>query len=190
MRPTLVTCVLGFVLCALAAPAVAVAAAPPWTLVEAGYNNVNVDDIDDSGSGAYLAGSFGGKNFHVFANYSGNSTDDFDLDLNRWFVGGGWHGLFGEKADLFGDLAYVNREVGPVDDSGWFGRVGIRWRLIKLLEIGANGRYESMSDLDSDTIWALNATLYVWRLGIGLNYETEDEVDTYSAFVRFVFGQN
>ena len=79
MRPTIVTSVLGFVLFSLAVPAVAVAASPPWTFVEAGYNNVNVDDINDSGSGAYLAGYFGGKNFHVFANYSSNSTDDFDI---------------------------------------------------------------------------------------------------------------
>ncbi len=190
MRRTVITYVLGFLLCLLAAPAVTLAAAPPWTSVEVGYNNVDIDNLDDSGSGAYVAGSFAIKSFHIFANYTGNSIDDVDLDLNRWYIGGGWHGLLGEKADLYGDLAYVNREVGPIDDNGWFGRVGVRWRLIKLLEIGGNGRYESMSDLDSDTIWQLNATLYVWRLGIGLNYEVEDEVDSYSAFVRFVFGAN
>lgn len=165
------------------------AEAPAWSYVEAGYNNINVDSGigDDDGDGWFAGASFGAKNWHLFGQYTENNTDDLDLDINQWFVGVGWHGLLGEKADLFGDVAYMDADYGGFDDSGYFGRVGVRWRLIKLLEIGASTRYQDLGDLDNDLVWNANAIFYVWKLGIGVNAEIADDIDTYNAFVRFNF---
>ncbi|MCP3980220.1 MAG: hypothetical protein GY716_13020 [bacterium] len=162
-----------------------------WTYIEAGYNNVDLDDLDDDGDGWFAGGKFAiGDSYHITARYDDNTTDDTDADLSTWHLGAGWHGLFGDGADLFGEVAYVDREFGDFDGSGWFGRAGVRWRPISLLEVGAGARWEDLGgDIDdSDTIWEANALIYVWKLGIGLSYETQDEVDTYNGFVRFNFG--
>jgi hypothetical protein len=161
--------------------------APPWTYVEVGYSNVDVDALDDKGDGWFAGGSFGGKRWHVFGNYAQSETDDLAVDVDKWYAGAGWHGLLGEKADLFADVAYVDATIGPVDDTGYFGRLGVRWRLIKLLELGANTRFEDLGDLDDDLVWEANAILYFWRLGIGVNYEIQDDIDTFNGYVRFVF---
>ena len=142
-----------------------------WSYVEAGFNSFDIDELDDDGDGYFVGASFGGKNWHVL----------------------GWHGLLGEKADLVGELAYLNAEVGTIDDSGYFGRVGARWRPISLLEVGAFARWEDKGDLDdvpefdNDVIWELNAMVYLWKFAIGLGYEMESEIDTYNAFARFNF---
>jgi len=157
---------------------------PPWTYVEAGYSDIDLDRLGDDGHGWLAGGSLGIFNFHVFGRYADGSTDDLDVDVRRWAVGLGWHGLLGPRADLFGDVAYVDAEFGPVSDSGHFARAGVRFRPIEPFELGANARWEDLGDLDDDVVYEGSAILYLWRVGIGLGYETADDIDTYSGFLR------
>lgn len=163
------------------------AAEPAWTYVEGGYTNIDLDDLDDEGDGYFVGGSFGLAFFHFFGRFTDNKTDDSDLDIERRYAGIGWHGGVG-PVDLLAEAAYVDAEFGDEDDSGYFVRGGVRFRPIKLIEVGGFARYEDLGDLDDDVVWEANALLYIWRLGIGASYETQDEVDTINAFVRFNFG--
>ena len=166
---------------------------PSWSYVEAGFNSVDLDELDDDGDGYFIGASFGGKHWHVFGRFIDNTTDDSDLDITRYFVGGGWHGLLGEKADLLAEAAYLNADYDVVDDSGYFIRGGVRWRPIALFEVGGFARWEDTGDLDdvpefeSDVIWELNAMIYLWKFSIGLGYEMEENVETFNAFARFNF---
>ena len=175
-------------------------AKPGYSFVEVGYNEIDVDGLgsgsgfSDEGSGGYAAAQFGFlKRFHVFGRYDSNNTDTADADLNRATLGGGWHGMLGEKADLTVDVAWVDQEFDPsgspgFDDSGYFGRVGASWRPIKLFEVGGWVRYQDVGDFDSGTVVDANAILNLWRIGIGLAAEVESDIETYSAFARFNFG--
>lgn len=163
------------------------AAEPAWTYVEGGYTNIDIDDLDDDGDGYFLGGSFGLAFFHVFARVSESETDELDLDVERRYAGIGWHGGVG-PVDLLAEAAYVDAEFGDEDDNGYFVRGGVRFRPIKLIEVGGFARYEDVGDLEDDVVWEANALLYIWRLGIGASYETQDEIDTYNAFLRFNFG--
>jgi hypothetical protein len=166
---------------------------PSWAYLEAGFNSVDFDDagVSDDGDGYFAGVSFPiFKSLHVFGRYIDNTTDDLDLDITRWYAGAGWHGMLGEKADLVGEVAYTDAEFDMIDGSGYFGRAGVRWRPIQLVEVGAFGRWEDLGgDIDdSDTIWEANAMVYVWRVSLGLGYETQDELDTFNAFARFNLG--
>jgi hypothetical protein len=172
----------------LAASSITVAGSPSWTYVEAGYNNVDLDNLNEEGDGWFVGASLGFKHMHLFGRAIQSETDVTDSDFNRWYVGGGWHGLLGERSDLVGELAYVDAEVGATDDSGYFGRAGVRWRPINLFEAGGFARFEDLDELDDDVVWEANAMLYVWRLSLGLSYETQDDVDTYNVFARFNLG--
>jgi hypothetical protein len=157
----------------------------PWTYVEGGYNNVDLDNLGDEGDGWFVGASFGMKHFHFFGRRVDSETDA-SVDLTTWYAGGGWHGLFGERTDVFGDLAYVSTEFGSASEDGYFARAGIRWRPIGFIELGASGRWQDLES-DEDVVWEGNAIFYFWRIGIGVNYEKADEVETYNAFARFVF---
>ena len=171
---------------------------PNYSYVEAGYNEIDVDDlggIDDEGNGGFVGASFGFfKHFHVFGRYVSNNTDDFDADVTNTLVGGGWHGLLGERADLIVDVAWIDQEFDPsdsfkLDDDGYLARVGARWRPIKLIEIGGWIRYQDLGDdFDDDEVYEANAIVHLWRIGLGLALETQDEIDVYSGFVRINFG--
>jgi hypothetical protein len=167
---------------------------PPWSYIEAGYTDVSTDSDfgDDDGDGWFASAYGGGKSWHSFLQYAESETDN-NIELTQWYVGVGWHGLLGEKADLFADVAYVDSEISSGgtlglttgDESGYFGRVGIRWRLIKMFELGASSRYQDLGDFDDDVVWNANAILYLGRVGIGLQAEIADDIDTYNAFLRF-----
>ena len=101
--------------------------------------------------------------------------------------------MLGEKADLIGEVAWIDQEFDPpgpskIDDNGYFARVGVRWRPIKLVEIGGWIRYQDVGDFDDEEVYEANAILHLWRIGIGLAIETQDDIDTYSGFVRLNFG--
>ena len=173
---------------------------PIYSYVEAGYNEVDVDDLGgtgDDGSGGFAGVSVGFfKNFHAFGRYVSNNTDDFDVDLTTTIIGVGWHGLLGEKADLIGEVAWIDQEVdlgsssGKFDDNGYLGRVGARWRPIKLVEVGGWVRFQELDlgNIDVDEAYEANAMVHLWRIGLGLAAEIQGDVETYSAFARFNFG--
>ena len=178
----------------LAIPGVAIAEdGPSWSFVEAGFNSVNLDELDDNGDGYFVGVTFGGEHWHVFGRFIDNTTDESDLDITRWYAGGGWHGLLGEKADLLAEAAYLKADYDIVDDSGYFVRGGVRWRPFELFEVGGFARWEDTGDLDdvpefeNDVIWEANAMVYLWRFSIGVGYELESNVDTFNAFARFNF---
>jgi hypothetical protein len=86
-----------------------------------------------------------------------------------------------------GDVAYEHAEVGSADDDGYFARAGVRFRPIGLFEAGGFARYQDVGDED-DVVWQVNALIYVWRLGLGAEWESQDDVDSYNVFARFNFG--
>lgn len=174
-------------LLAFATAGVASAEEVPWTYVEFGYNDVDLDNLGEDGDGWFGGVSLGGRKYHVFGRVVRNETEMTDTEFDRWYAGVGWHEFLGARGDIFLDVAYVDAEVGGISESGYFARGGFRYRLVEFLELGANVRHEDIGDFGDDTILEGTALFYVWKIGIGLNYETADDVDTYNAFLRFGF---
>ena len=174
-------------------------AKPGYSYIEVGYNEVDVDNLgsaSDDGNGGYAGAGFGFlKHFHLFGRYDSNNTDTFDIDLNTWKLYGGWHGLLGEKADLIGEVGWINTEfkvsgASNLDDGGYLARVGARWRPIKLFEIGGWISYQDqdLGTVDANNAYEVNAILNLWRFGIGQAAEVREDIETYNAFARFNFG--
>lgn len=166
------------------------AAAPVYSYVEAGYNDIDIDELEPT-DGGFIGGGFGGKSWHAFAQYN-DSSGDF-VDVTQWWLGAGWHGGLGEKADIVAEAAYIDTDLGGADsESGYMVRAGVKWRLIKLLELSGFYKYQDLGfdGFDTQDGFDLDAVLYIWRIGIGLGYESLSDVETFNAYVRFVFGQN
>ena len=188
-------CLFSVLLVLLCVPGLALADGPAYTFVEGGYIDNDVDDPTfDSGESYFVGGSVGGKRWHAFAEYKDGDVDSVDsgftpgsIDLTTWYAGVGWHGGLGEKGDVVAEVAWVDAEVGSFSDDGYRASAGVRFQLIKLLEVNGFYNYFDVFD-DTDDSIEVNAIVNVWRIGLGLGYETFDDNDELRAFVRFVFG--
>ena len=195
------------------------AEAPKYSFGQLSYSVIDVDHEDfDTGSGAAIAGSYGFDNFQIFGGWgvktldykyddaiSTDATVTESIDVTDWLVGGGWHGLLGEPADLVVDFGYLNSSFsGDVDSDvntrfqGYFVDAGIRWRIVKFFEVNAFYTWASLDDpLGASSMYELNALGYIGRVVVGVGYDKrswdDDEVgdwDVGTVFVRYNFGKN
>jgi hypothetical protein len=159
------------------APA-AEAASPNYKYAEGGWLYVDPDGAS-SDSGWFLGGQFGTKRWQVFGEYGDPG------DFESWYVGAGWHGLLGKKADLVANLAYVDADI----DDGFRIQAGVRWMLLERLELRGFLTHTNLDLTDLNTVELGAIWNFARRLGVGAAYEFGDEGDTARAFVRFNFGK-
>lgn len=193
MRVAITGIALGIVLVALAATPARAADGVPWSYVEAGYLNVDVDDLSESGDNYFVGASFGlGKHFHVIGQYTNGELAP-DVDYTNWRVGFGWNGLLGDRADVVGEAYYLDESVDapgvPSDsDNGYRLTAGVRFVPIKMFEIDGFVHYTDIRD-DSTTSWEARGIINIWRLGFGASYEKLEDADQWNGFIRFTFGR-
>jgi hypothetical protein len=162
---------------------------PKWSYIEAGYIDFNPDD-GLSDDGWFAGGSVGFlKMIHVFAEY-----DDVG-DYTFWNVGAGWHGLLGDPADLFAQVQWNDVEVdtgaGDISDDGYEIGAGVRWKVIKWLELKGQVNWYDYDQSGDDVSFNVGAlfTFLGDKLGVGADYEVVDDADTLRGFVRWNFGR-
>jgi hypothetical protein len=166
---------------------------PVWRYVEAGYLNVDTEDLSESGDNYFLGGAFGlGKHFHIIGQWSNGELGP-DVDLTTWRLGLGWHGLLGDKADVVGEAYYVDQTVdapgaSSEGDNGYRLTAGVRWVPIKLFEADGFAHYTDVGE-GTDTSWEARGIINIWRLGFGASYEQLDNANQWNGFVRFNFGR-
>ena len=151
-----------------------------WKYVEGGYGGVD-PDWKSKESGWFVGGAFdlGKAPIHFIADFA--NFGNFDI----WQVGGGWHGLLGERADLFADGTFYDADV----DDGFRIRFGVRWMVSKRIEVNGNLAWTELDLSDAKTI-AGNAIFdFSKRLGVGGGLEYGDNFKAARGFVRFNFGQ-
>ena len=156
------------------------AQSPGWKYVEGGLWSVN-PDRGSSVDGWFLGGAFelgSATRFHLFAELG-------ELDSNnQWSVGGGWHGLLGQRADLVAEGAFVDAD--SVD--GFRVSGGVRWMLLRRLELNGFVNYVDLDSTDQTSLRIGAIFDFAKRFGVGGSYEAGDDFDTARAFVRFNFG--
>lgn len=163
--------------------------APKWTYIEAGFIDFSPDE-GVSDDGLFAGGSIGLlKMLHVFAEY-----DDVG-DYTFWNAGIGWHGMLGEPADLFAQVQWndveFDSESGDASDDGYEVGVGVRWKVIKWLELKGEVDWADYDQSGDDVGYQVGALFSFLgdRLGVGANYEIVDSNDTLRAFARWSFGK-
>jgi hypothetical protein len=162
---------------------------PKWSYVEAGYMDFNPDN-GFSDNGWYAGGSAKIAMFHVFAEY-----DDIG-DYTFWNAGFGWHGLLGDPADLYVQAQWNDVKVdttggGSVSDDGYEVSAGVRWKILKWLEVKGQANWSDYSDAGDE--WSGQAgvlfSLLNDRLGFGADYVLTENDDRLRGYVRWSFGK-
>jgi hypothetical protein len=184
------------------------AASPDYSFVEIGYIDVATDDFDTgdfdfghlfgdlsdferSGDGRFFSGSFGAKRWHVFGEYRRADLDDgTGFGQKAWWVGGGWHGLLGKRADLVAEAAYVDAKIGTslgsIADDGVRLSAGLRFLPIKLLELNGFYNYADIEMPTYDDSYEINVLLKLWWFRLGAGYERFDNASEARIFARYV----
>lgn len=161
---------------------------PKWSYVEAGFIDFSPDEgLDDDG--AFAGASFTlFKNLHIVAEYDDVGNYTF------WNAGIGFHGLFGDPADLYVQAVWANIDVdeGDISEDGYEIQAGVRWKLIKWFELKLQANFVDYGgDVGDDTTGEVGA-LFLFakdRIGIGANWEGGGDADTARAFFRFSWGK-
>jgi hypothetical protein len=151
-----------------------------WNYAQGGWATFDPDQ-GSSEDGWFVGGAFalGKIPIHVLGDFG--DFGDFDV----WQVGAGWHGLLGQRADLFADGSFYDIDV----DDGFKVRFGVRWMVTQRFELDG---YLAWADLDfSDNASAAVALLFDFtkRFGVGGAIDWGDEFSTGRVFVRFNFGK-
>lgn len=159
-------------------PAAVWAQSPNYSFAEIGPWRVEPDGAS-SENGFFVGGSAGISKFQVVAAFG--DAGDFD----QWFVGGGWHGLLGQRADLVAEGQFIHNQIGG---DGLGVSLGIRWMVLRRLELNGFANYTRLDYVD--TSGELNG---IWdfarRFGVGAGYEYGSDLKTLRAFVRLNFGK-
>lgn len=150
-----------------------------WKYVEGGYGGVD-PDWGSKENGWLVGGAFdlGKIPIHFMGDYA--SFGKYDI----WQIGGGWHGLLGERADLFADGTFYDVDV----DDGFKIRFGVRWMVTKRIEINGNLAWTQLDLTDIQSI-AGNAIFdFSKRFGVGGGLEYGDKFKSARVYIRVNFG--
>jgi hypothetical protein len=150
-----------------------------WKYIEGGWSSFDPDS-GGSESGWLLGGAvdLGNVPIHLFGEYA----DYGDIEIGQ--LGGGWHGLLGDRADLFADGAFYDADL----QDGFKVRFGVRWMVGQRLELNGNLAWTDL-DFSDNSSFAANAIFDVTkRLGVGGGFEWGDNWTFGRVFARFNFG--
>ena len=165
------------ILVALTSAARAQALGPNYNFVEGGVLWIDPDDLG-SDIGWFAGGSFGTRSFHAFGEFADPG------DPATWFIGAGWHGLLGQKADLVAQGAFVDADVAD----GFRIQAGFRWMVVSRVELNGFLTHTDLDLTDTNGVSVGAIWDFTLRAGVGGSYEFGDEGDQARAFVRFNFG--
>ncbi len=172
----------------------ALAERPEYSFVEIGYQRVDFDVFNTSVDGdAYtLGGSLElGESWQAFASY-GNAEFDFNVDLDEYAIGGGFHGSLSPTSDFVLNLAYIRAEASAgalsADDDGFGISVGMRNMITPRVELAGFVNYVDVGDDD------FGVTGRAWyflteQFAVGANIGFSDDVTRYGIAGRLFFGR-
>ena len=172
----------------------ALAERPEYSFIDIGYQRVDIDVFDTSVDGdAYtLGGSIElGDMWQAFASY-GTAEFDFNVDLDEFAVGGGFHGSLSPTSDFVLNLAYIRAEASSgivsADDDGFGVSIGVRNMITPKVELAGFVNYV---DVGGDDYGFTGRAWYFLteQFAVGANVGLSDDVTRYGIAGRFFFGR-
>lgn len=156
-----------------------------YDYVEANLRYVEIDegDFDIDGDGFRLAGSIEiGSRWHAFTAYE-NLEYDFDIGVDAFQIGGGYHYPIVPDLDLVAEISYLTVDGGTTgfnfDDSGLGASIGVRTMFTPAIEIAGFIDYFDLDDI-SDNTMLRGEGWYEWTPSIAFGASLEFGKDEFA----------
>jgi hypothetical protein len=125
--------------------------------------------------------------FHLFAEYDDVGSYTF------WNAGFGWHGLLGQPADLYFQAQWndIDVDLTNVSDDGYEISGGVRWKILKWLEVKGQANWADYSDAGDEWSGDIGVLFSILndRLGFGVDYVLGENSDALRGYLRWSFGR-
>jgi hypothetical protein len=165
-----------------------------YNYLEGGYVHTKLDDLDITGSGFGVRGSFAlARNAFGFAGYSSQDFD-FDINVDQWEFGAGLNFSLTDRLDIVGRLSYIGVKldapgISSVDDSGVGAGAELRGRVNDALELHGGVSYANLNDSGDGTAGNVGLRVYVNKsFALGADASFDSDETTYMLGARFDFG--
>lgn len=177
----------------------ALAADLSYNFIQLGYQQLDLDEdlipgVSIDGNGFGVSGSFEiNDSWFIDVGYS-KLDFDFDVELDQYAIGAGWHTGMSDNADFFATLSYVSAEasasgLGSVDEDGIGAKIGVRGMIGENFELGGSIAYVDLGDAgDGSTFGAHGVYNFSENFGAGFTVEIDEDVTAYGLGVRIYFG--
>jgi hypothetical protein len=165
-----------------------------YSYLDLGYVKSELDDYNVNGDGYALRGSYEiTPRVHAFAGYT-DLDYDFGVNATTMELGAGYAWPMSPTLDVIGTASYLHADVkasglGSADDSGLGLGVGVRGRVLNVVELTGGVQYVDFDKSGNDT--ALNAGgryYFTNRFAAGLDMSFDDAGTTWMLGGRYSFG--
>lgn len=170
----------------------AVAQGPNWTWIDAAYQQVDFDDVDEEADVLGLDGSWAAtERVHVFTGYRNGDVDTRfgALDVDELELGIGVNPQLTETVDLYGRVGWATAEIDlggfdDVDDDGFTLAAGLRAMVLPRWELNGGLRHVDLGDDDTELTLG---TVYNFtpRVAVTGDVAFGDDATTWGIGVRF-----
>ncbi len=159
-----------------------------YTYVDGTYQSID-PDFGSSDTGYRIEGSLGLLlGFYGFGLWESADIDDLDGDLSAADLGLGWHLGLGDTVHGLVELAYTDRELGPLDSDGYTASVGVRFAPVERWEFGVKAGYR---DLDRNLDGGYGEGYALWKVwsvvGLSARAEIAEDANRFGIGARISF---
>lgn len=174
--------------CFLATATPAFAKDMSFTYIDGTVQNTD-PELGDSDLGYRVEGSLGLLlGFYGFGRWEAADIDDVEGDFQATDLGLGWHIGLGDTIQGIAELAYSDREVGPLDTDGYTASVGVRIAPVERWEFGVKAGYR---DLEDNLDGAYGEAYVLWKVwgvvGLTARAELAEEANRFGVGARLSF---
>jgi hypothetical protein len=169
-----------------------------YDYIQAGYQEIDIDDdlfsgFDVDGDGYFVGGSFElTENWFVAGGYS-SADFDFGVDLDEITIGAGYHVPLNNNVDFYGMLSLVRAEVsasgfGSSDENGYAAEIGVRGMIGDRFELNGSLAYVDLDEGGDGTAFGAGLLYnFTNTLAAGLALDFDEDVKAYGIGLRFYF---
>jgi len=169
-----------------------------YSFLEGGYQWFEFDSAGNvEGDGFVVAGSLALSNsFILIGSYEEGELDNFNVDIDSWKVGLGFHSPISSIIDLVVTGSVLNQEVGlssggTNDDEAFDIGLGLRANLSDTLELNVGLNYVDYDDAGDDNVVSAGIIIDItddFAVRLGGSWSDDTERDQYTISGRLYLG--
>jgi hypothetical protein len=163
-----------------------------YTFLQVSLSRAEVDNGPEADGYSFGASAELGERIYAFGSYSHADYDPYfgyDLEVESWTAGVGYHHGVTDRVSLYGDVGYVDIDleanIGEASDDGYAASLGLRGLPHERVELAAEVTHTDLDVGRDDTAFSVQALFNLTQaFSLRAGYSTTDDVQSVFAGLR------